>query len=751
MGILDPSPYVDDQAQPPQQPPSAAWGGAGPLAAASGNVGALQRSLIGQQVAPGLVQQPGAGGPLGALAASRPIMSPEAGQKLEQSLLSRIRSPEQLQQAADARQGALSQLQSAIRQPADPDRTFDTNFMAGILQAPQWMNSNQAFRVGLSNAMQQGLKEKEQAKNDEVLAQKLGLDYLQKEDTSGDQAEKSALSDAARIMIAQNRLMSGGGLNNLYKARIIHTKDGIFQIQDDGTLKMVVQAKPDYTKLYDGIYRQVQKQAEDPRMQFHTPQEKNAWMQQQVQDRMNSVLQSDPTLPANGPIGYGGGSAAPVIPSTPMQPQSSAAVSNPLVAAVKSMESGGSQGAVSPAGAVGVMQVMPKTGPEAAKLAGLPWDPVKFKKDAAYNEQLGSAYLGAQMKKYGSEPLALIAYNWGPENTDQWLKAGADPRKLPQETRLYVGDVMAAKANLQNPPQAVTDPNQLPGSPATQAPGYTPPDPIIPAPGNAPLQDGTNAPQPANNGAPPQAAAPGPQLLTEGELNRQKEFSAADEKSAAKIMDSYRAAANQANDSLQTIDQIQMLRPDFTPGAFSGVRADLGRYMDALGLTRGGIPKEARTIQEVNRLIQEQVNNRMTEEHGVQTEGDAQRFQKAYANLKDTPQAFDFTMEMLRERALRMQDRLKLAEETAKQNQSNAGVETAWANYRDSQLGPMLLSIKGHTMFRNQYIDAAVKATMEKYPDADPDVTRQKAAQQWLLHARDYKAAKPTTDLGGGK
>jgi soluble lytic murein transglycosylase len=49
-----------------------------------------------------------------------------------------------------------------------------------------------------------------------------------------------------------------------------------------------------------------------------------------------------------------------------------------LVQRVKHQESRGDQGAVSPKGAVGIMQVMPATGPEAARLAGVPWDPEAF-------------------------------------------------------------------------------------------------------------------------------------------------------------------------------------------------------------------------------------------------------------------------------------------------------------------------------------------------------------------------------------
>lgn len=123
-------------------------------------------------------------------------------------------------------------------------------------------------------------------------------------------------------------------------------------------------------------------------------------------------------------------------------------------------ESGGNQygkdGAplVSPKGAVGVAQVMEDTGPEAARLAGVPWDRDKWLNDPRYNAKLGQAYFGAQMKKYDNNPvLAVAAYNAGPGSVDSWIKQFGDPRTgavsneqfaaaIPyDETRNYVAKV----------------------------------------------------------------------------------------------------------------------------------------------------------------------------------------------------------------------------------------------------------------------------------------------------------------------
>ena len=124
--------------------------------------------------------------------------------------------------------------------------------------------------------------------------------------------------------------------------------------------------------------------------------------------------------------------------------------------ALINQESGGKQlrrdgtPVTSPKGALGIAQIMPDTGPEAARLAGLPWDPNRLRTDADYNEKLGKAYLAKQLQTFGGDMTkALAAYNMGPGDAkkgngvaglvakygDQWLE------HAPQETQNYVATV----------------------------------------------------------------------------------------------------------------------------------------------------------------------------------------------------------------------------------------------------------------------------------------------------------------------
>jgi hypothetical protein len=95
----------------------------------------------------------------------------------------------------------------------------------------------------------------------------------------------------------------------------------------------------------------------------------------------------------------------------------------------------------SSAGAIGIAQVMPKTAPEAAKLAGLPFDDNRYRNDPEYNLALGKAYYEKQLRDFGDERLAAAAYNAGPGAVRAALKKGGPNgwvNNVPKETRDYL-------------------------------------------------------------------------------------------------------------------------------------------------------------------------------------------------------------------------------------------------------------------------------------------------------------------------
>lgn len=102
----------------------------------------------------------------------------------------------------------------------------------------------------------------------------------------------------------------------------------------------------------------------------------------------------------------------------------------------------------SPKGAVGISQIMPSTGPEAAKLAGEEWDPERLANDPAYNQKLGAAYHKHLTEQLGDPVLGAAAYNGGLSRVQSALeksgKTGESWLKyVPEETRNYVEAIMS--------------------------------------------------------------------------------------------------------------------------------------------------------------------------------------------------------------------------------------------------------------------------------------------------------------------
>ncbi len=101
-----------------------------------------------------------------------------------------------------------------------------------------------------------------------------------------------------------------------------------------------------------------------------------------------------------------------------------------LIMSIIKQESGFSTNAVSKAGALGFMQLMPETAKYSARKLQLPFNQKKLQTDANYNIKLGSYYLTSLLKQFSdSYILAIAAYNAGPTNTQRWIKDNGDPRK----------------------------------------------------------------------------------------------------------------------------------------------------------------------------------------------------------------------------------------------------------------------------------------------------------------------------------
>jgi soluble lytic murein transglycosylase-like protein len=117
-----------------------------------------------------------------------------------------------------------------------------------------------------------------------------------------------------------------------------------------------------------------------------------------------------------------------------------------LVLAVIQVESAGYHRAVSPVGALGLMQLMPATGEELARKRGIPWYGPATLFDPVVNVKLGIAYLRALSDRYDHVPTALAAYNWGPGRIDGRIRRKARVPEVYVKQVMRIYDEVAAAA-----------------------------------------------------------------------------------------------------------------------------------------------------------------------------------------------------------------------------------------------------------------------------------------------------------------
>lgn len=100
-----------------------------------------------------------------------------------------------------------------------------------------------------------------------------------------------------------------------------------------------------------------------------------------------------------------------------------------IVLSIIRQESSFDPNAVSPSGAQGLMQLMPRTAREIAAKSGLANPRTVQFASPPLNLQLGSAYFASLMNRFGEcMPLAIAAYNGGPRNVENWIAENGDPR-----------------------------------------------------------------------------------------------------------------------------------------------------------------------------------------------------------------------------------------------------------------------------------------------------------------------------------
>ncbi|WP_281824184.1 lytic transglycosylase domain-containing protein [Jannaschia rubra] len=101
---------------------------------------------------------------------------------------------------------------------------------------------------------------------------------------------------------------------------------------------------------------------------------------------------------------------------------------------------------VSHAGAAGLMQLMPGTAREMAKLLGAEYRQASLTSDPLYNARLGTAYLGELETEFGFSPVLVpAAYNAGPSRAHRWSSDMGHPADPSVDIVDWIEDVPFAE------------------------------------------------------------------------------------------------------------------------------------------------------------------------------------------------------------------------------------------------------------------------------------------------------------------
>jgi hypothetical protein len=145
-----------------------------------------------------------------------------------------------------------------------------------------------------------------------------------------------------------------------------------------------------------------------------------------------STMLCVPAMAQTSPVPSSAGSLPPTESVDSLVDEASRrfSIPAPWILSVMQVESGGNAQALSPKGAIGLMQIMPETYATLRQAFGLGADPYRPRD----NIMAGAAYMREMLDLYGTSGF-LAAYNAGPARYDEHLATG---EPLPEETQIYL-------------------------------------------------------------------------------------------------------------------------------------------------------------------------------------------------------------------------------------------------------------------------------------------------------------------------
>jgi len=222
-------------------------------------------------------------------------------------------------------------------------------------------------------------------------------------------------------------------------------------------------------------------------------------------------------------------------------------------------------------------------------------------------------------------------------------------------------------------------------------------------------------------GTPPFRNVPNEKLMAKGAEGMGEAYT----KDYAVIQDS----ATSARDQLEAYNALEKIDPN--TGAFADVQGYIGTALQGMGIDPNTpLIQDAIKNRQANTIISQMSNAALRGEKGVQTRSDEVRIQNELAKTTDPKQAWNYLVQLGKERAQRRVDMHQFAGEIAK---NNNGVPIAAREKFISSIAddPLTQEFGGKLVFRSQVLDAFKR----KYPDA----TDAEAIEYWRSLEQNWK------------
>jgi len=255
--------------------------------------------------------------------------------------------------------------------------------------------------------------------------------------------------------------------------------------------------------------------------------------------------------------------------------------------------------------------------------------------------------------------------------------------------------------------------------------GDLPAWPSMPAePSAAPVVDRSKFAQNPPPGTPPFRNVPNEKMMAKGAEGMGETY--------AKDYGVIQESAASARDQLEAYNALEKIDPN--TGAFADAQGYVGIALQGMGIDPNTpLIQDAIKNRQANTIISQMSNAALRGEKGVQTRSDEVRIQNELAKTTDPKQAWNYLVQLGKERAQRRVDLYHFAEGSAAK--TNGVPVAAREKFTQSITDdPLTQDFGGRLIFRTPTIEAF----MRKYPDAP----QSEAVEYWKSLEQGWKSRK---------